>query len=266
MPINLLAFNNPWIHLFVSHLLNSFSTFTNKQVILFIAGPVHTSLMQNWPGMFGTLLRFVSRNFFKTPEEASKIIISCVCDGNFHSAGTREQPFCNLLPTASKGWEGGNSFSLLVCPNRGGGRGYPKVPTPHPRYLPPGPRYLPPCPRYLPPPCPRYLPSIQGTYPPPSKVPTPHPRYLPPVQSTYPLPMYLSPSKVPTPSPVQGTYPPPHPRYLPPQSKVPTPPHPRYLPPSKVPTLPLDRTAYRVLHTLRSVCLLCSCRRTFLFH
>ena len=26
-----------------------------------------------------------------------------------------------IIPTASKGWEGGNSFSLLICPHRGGG-------------------------------------------------------------------------------------------------------------------------------------------------
>ena len=69
------------------------------------------------------------------------------------------------------------------------------------------------------------------------KVPTPQPRYLPTSQvlmgKGYP--------KVPTP-PSEGTYP------LP---KVPTP-------------LPRDRTADRVLDTPRSVCLLRSCRRTFL--
>ena len=120
---------------------------------------------------------------------------------------------------------------MLVCPHRGG---YPKVPAPpskvptppHPRYLPLGPRYIPP---------------VQGTYP-LSKVPTPL------VQGTYP-PW----SKVPT--PIQGTYPP---------SKVPTP-HPSYLSPVQSTYPPPDRTSYEVLHTLQSVCLLRSCRRTFLF-
>ena len=128
--------------------------------------------------------------------------------------------------------EEGNSFSLLVCPQGGGGRylgpgqdrGYPKVPTP------------------------------------PAKVPTPppsqvriggrgYPKVQPDQDGGYP--------KVPTPFPDEGTYPAPqpgqdrgYPRYLtppPPPAKVPTPqarsgwgrgypkvptPQPRYLPPS----------------------------------
>ena len=118
----------------------------------------------------------------------------------------------------------------------------------------------------------------------PRYLPPPHqPRYLPPQarswwggvpQGTYPLvrsrwggvtPMYLPPwpdlmgEGVP-----QGTYPP---------AKVPTPlgqvrqgegvPKGTY-PPAKVPT-PRDRTAYGVLDTPRSVCLLRSRRRTFLY-
>ena len=95
----------------------------------------------------------------------------------------------------------------------GGGTGYPKVPTPRPRYL--------------------SLWSGQdgGT-----------PRYLTPT------------AKVPTPSLVRSGWGRGTPRYLPPPAKVPTPP-PR----------PRDRTAYGVLDTLRSVCLLRSGWRTFLF-
>ena len=117
---------------------------------------------------------------------------------------------------------------------------------------------------------PRYLPPgqvqmgggvPQGTYP-TAKVPTPparfrwvggNPRYLPP-WPRYLLPIQVQmwregtrylppPAKVPTPKPgpyegegvPQGTYPPPRPRYLP---------------------SPQDRTAYGVLDTPRSVCLL----------
>ena len=118
----------------------------------------------------------------------------------------------------------------------------------------------------------------KGTYPPGqvmigegyTKVPTPWPRYLPLARSgqgeglpqgTYPLARWGSGyPKVPPPS--QGTYPTGQngegegegegkgtPRYLSSQ--------PRYLPPP-------DRTAYGLPHTLRSVCLLRSRRKTFL--
>ena len=127
---------------------------------------------------------------------------------------------------------------MFVCPHRGKGRGYPKVPTPHPGQdgggVPQG----------------TYDP-VQGTDPPSrsgwggggypkvpmtlSKVPTPCPGQdggVPPIQGTYPL---LSrsgwggggvpqgtypPSKVPTPP---SKVPTPHPRYLSLLSKVPTP-------------------------------------------
>ena len=131
-------------------------------------------------------------------------------------------------------------------------RGYPKVPTPQPRYLPPAKSNGGGTPRYL-------LPG-QGTYPPPSQAQWggvgtyPQQRYLPPPphqarsDGGYP--------KVPTPARSdggggvpQGTYP---------LSKVPTP-LPRCLSP------PRDRTAYGVLDTPRSVCLLRSRRGTFLF-
>ena len=102
----------------------------------------------------------------------------------------------------------------------------------------------------------------QVTYPPPwpgqgrgkwyPKVPTPQPRYLPPWPGQDGgIPRYLPPG--------QGTYPP--------SSQVRTGGIPRYLPPSQgtFPPPPQDRTAYGVLDMLRSVCLLRSRRRTFLF-
>ena len=94
----------------------------------------------------------------------------------------------------------------------------------------------------------------------------PTPRYLPPSQRTYPPPIEVLTSRGGTPSQVLmgggGTQ-----RYLPP-AKVPTPPQPgpdrgRGYP--KVPT-PQDRTVDGVLDILRSVCLLRSRRRTFLFN
>ena len=123
----------------------------------------------------------------------------------------------------------GNSFSLLVCPQGGGGylplplakvptpqpgqdgwEEYPKVPTPQPRYLPPGQV--------------RMGEGVpQGTYP--------------PIQGTYP-PARSGWGRVP-----QGTYPL-WPRHLPPWpgrdgegvpqgTNSPPPSRPRYLPPAK---------------------------------
>ena len=74
-------------------------------------------------------------------------------------------------------------------------------------------------------------------------------------------------------TPGQGTYPPARSGWGVPQGTSPRPGQDggggaqgTYLPPpAKVPT-PRDRTAYRVLDTLRSVCLLRSRRRTFLFN
>ena len=124
-----------------------------------------------------------------------------------------------------------------------GEEGYPKVlitPPPQPRYLPPSSR------------------SGWGRgYP---KVPTPcpgqdegggTPRYLPPVQVRMRegVPQYTYPS-----SPVKVPTPPPPSRGTDPPTPPPPPPPPRIG----------HRTAYRVLDTLRSVCLLRSRRRTFL--
>ena len=106
---------------------------------------------------------------------------------------------------------------------------------------------------------PRYLPPHPGQ--------GSTPRYLPLIQGTYPLSMSGQGEGVPqgTYPSVQGTYPPSrsgwgrgYPKVSTPLSKVPTP-QGTYPPPT------WDGTAYRVLDTLQSVCLLRSCRRTFLF-
>ena len=112
-----------------------------------------------------------------------------------------------------------------------------------------------------------------------SKVPTPLPRYLPPVQirtgwregvpqGTYPRPRHLLSTKVPTPCPgqgggrgVQGTYPPSSSGWGRGYPKVPT--------PVQVKTggegvLQGTYPPPRFLHPI-PVCLLRSCRRTFLF-
>ena len=102
------------------------------------------------------------------------------------------------------------------------------------------------------------------------------PRYLTPP----PQPRYLSPWPGPNGGGGRG-----YPKVPTPLAKVPTPPGPNRvegypkvcIPPAKsgrreerypkVPTPPpRDRTAYLVLDALRSVCLLCSRRRTFLFY
>ena len=115
------------------------------------------------------------------------------------------------------------------------GWGVPQV-TYSPGLIGATPRYPTPWQRYLPPSLVRWG---QG-YP---KVPTPWPRYLPPQLV-----------------PIGGGS---IPRYLPPPRYLPFRPGPdRGYP--KVPT-PRDRTAYGVLNTPRSVCLLRSRRRTFLF-
>ena len=107
----------------------------------------------------------------------------------------------------------------------------------------------------------RYLPPGQGSYPSPSRSGWGRgtPSYLPPIQvrtgGGYP--------KVPTPVQVRmggGSTA----RYLPP-IQVRMGGTARYLPPSQgTYPPPRDRTAYGVLDTLRSVCLLRSRRRTFL--
>ena len=141
----------------------------------------------------------------------------------------------------------GNVFSLFT----GGGGTYPKVSTPSPHQPTPPPRSRPGwergTPRYLPPakvPTPLSRPGQGRGYP---KVSTPPPPSRPGQDGGYPK-VSTPPSrpgwgrgypKVPTPH--QVTYPP---------------------PPAKVPT-PRDRTAYVVLDTLRSVCLLRLRRRTF---
>ena len=100
-------------------------------------------------------------------------------------------------------------------------------------------------------------------------------RYLHPARSGWRrgTPRYLPPAKVGIPPSwpkmgvPQGTYPPVQGRYPSSQVRMGGKGTPRYLPPSqdRYPPPPRDRTAYGVLDTLQSVCLLHSCRRTFLF-
>ena len=162
-----------------------------------------------------------------------------------------------FLPTASKGWgkvifsvclqgEGVPTWGTYPLSGSGWGRGYPKVPTPSLSKVPTPPPghdgWGVPQGTYAP--CPKYLPPIQVRtwgrgYP---KVPNPHPGQ----DEGYPK---VPPSRTRYLSPIQGTYP------RPGQDGVPTPPVQLRMGEG----VPQDRTAYGVLDTLWSVCLLRSC-------